>query len=230
MPLGLSTSLVRVNQSARRPLSVALFVIAGGAALAAPPPREVFPPAILLRQLPSGEVLLLDPQGMRLSRWAGGVLEEVATFPPPPARPTPSPGTPRASAWRCCARSGGGKWSKVMGYAGRWAATRSCTWCTADVSPARCARHPWPSPGRWSLWARSCTPPACPARRGRAPAFTLIPGGGRSTCWSPSRRGGACRSRRAGGPRCGRWSRSLPGGPFSPRARGGTRGSRRRRR
>jgi hypothetical protein len=85
--------MVRVNViTARRLAASLLVVIAGGAALAAPPPREPLRPGILLRQLPSGEVLLLDPEVMRLSRWAGGVPEEVATF-----RPAPCP--PHAFAW-----------------------------------------------------------------------------------------------------------------------------------
>jgi len=45
----------------------------GGVAAAAPPLPPPFTPTLLLRQLPSGEVLLLDPQGMRLSRWAVAV-------------------------------------------------------------------------------------------------------------------------------------------------------------
>jgi hypothetical protein len=216
-----------MSESARLLLCVGLIVVAGGAALAAPPPREPLRPGILLRQLPSGEVLLLDPQVMRLSRWAGGCPRRWPPSAPPPAPPTPSPGTPRASGWRCCARSAGGRWWKVIGYAGGWAATRSCTGCTLDVSPAPCARRPWRSPGPWSLPGRSCTPPGWRARRGRAPAFTLTPtGGGRSTWLYPTRFGGAWRSPRVTGRRCGRWSRSLSGGTFWPTAPGGTRCSR----
>lgn len=67
-------------------------VVGGGVAAAAPPPRPSFAPMMLMRQLPSGEVLLLDPQEMRLSRWGGGAIEEIATF-----RPAPCP--PHTFAW-----------------------------------------------------------------------------------------------------------------------------------
>ncbi len=81
-------------------LAVVVSLVAltcGGVAAAAPPAVPAAAPTLLLRQLPGGEVLLLDPQGMSLSRWEGGVPEKVATF-----RPVPCP--PHTFAWDESAR------------------------------------------------------------------------------------------------------------------------------
>ena len=91
------TPRMRVNPIGCRPLWVGLVVLAGGAALAAPPPREALTPTAVIGQLPSGEVLRLDPQGMRLSRWDGSALQEIATF-----RSAPCP--PHTFAWDEAAR------------------------------------------------------------------------------------------------------------------------------